>query len=154
MALLRFPILVFSLAASSTNSSDSSESPDEVKLAKNSGHACIFALKCSLGEDAFTRYNLTKENLFLGSCISFMIDIWAVGVTLYCLLFGMLPFFSDFELKLFEKIVNDPLKFPTFKEIQSNKVSKVSCEEEYEMAKDLLLKLLEKIPKRNDYTCH
>ncbi|CAI1988984.1 hypothetical protein SEUBUCD646_0E02150 [Saccharomyces eubayanus] len=137
-----------SLAATSTNSSDSSESLDELELAKTVGTPAFFAPEMCLGEDAFAKYNLTKENLFRGSCISFMIDIWAVGVTLYCLIFGMLPFFSDFELRLFEKIVNDPLKFPSYKEMQSNKVSKISCKEEYEMAKDLLLKLLEKNPQK------
>ncbi|CAI4060561.1 hypothetical protein SKDZ_05G1970 [Saccharomyces kudriavzevii ZP591] len=137
-----------SLAASSTNSSDSSESLNELELAKTVGTPAFFAPEMCLGEDAFTKYNLTKDNLFRGSCISFMIDIWAVGVTLYCLLFGMLPFFSDFELKLFEKIVDDPLKFPTYEEMQSNNVSKISCEEEYQMAKDLLSKLLEKNPQK------
>lgn len=137
-----------SLAATSTNSSDSNESLDELELAKTVGTPAFFAPEMCLGEDAFAKYNLTKENLFRGSCISFMIDIWAVGVTLYCLIFGMLPFFSDFELKLFEKIVNDPLKFPSYKEMRSNKVSNISCEEEYEMAKDLLLKLLEKNPQK------
>lgn len=93
-----------SLAASSTNSSDSSESLDELELAKTVGTPAFFAPEMCLGEDAFTRYNLTKENLFRGSCISFMIDIWAVGVTLYCLLFGMLPFFLILSSNYLKKL--------------------------------------------------
>lgn len=40
------------------------------------------------------------------------IDIWALGVTLFCLLFDTLPFNSESEFKLFEVINNEPLKIP------------------------------------------
>ncbi|KAI9175738.1 hypothetical protein H9P43_006102 [Blastocladiella emersonii ATCC 22665] len=40
------------------------------------------------------------------------IDVWAVGVTLYCLYFGVCPFVADSEFELFEKIPVQPLTFP------------------------------------------
>ncbi|CCD23285.1 serine/threonine protein kinase SAK1 NDAI_0B02500 [Naumovozyma dairenensis CBS 421] len=128
------------------NSED--ESIDEVELAKTAGTPAFFAPEICLGEDAFTKFNFQKNDLFKGSSISFMIDIWALGITMYCLLFGMLPFISEYELDLFEKIINDPLKFPSFEELSSNNVSFISCGQEYELAKDVLNRLLEKNPSK------
>lgn len=151
-----------SLAASGSEDADNVESIDEVELAKTAGTPAFFAPEICLGNEAFEKYQLKREDLFKGSSVSFMIDIWALGVTLYCLLFGMLPFISDYELELFEKIVNDPVRFPSYKEVKNNHVSMVSNEEEYHMAIDLVNRLLEKNPmkritiaeiKRHPFAC-
>ncbi|AQZ18803.1 SAK1 (YER129W) and TOS3 (YGL179C) [Zygosaccharomyces parabailii] len=135
-----------SLAARGPNDNANVESLDELELAKTAGTPVFFAPEICLGDEAFEKFNLDRKELFKGSSISFMIDIWALGVTLYCLLFGMLPFISDFELELFEKIVNQPLTCPTFQDIKHNRISHVSCEEEYQLALDLLNGLLQKNP--------
>ncbi|KAJ1917262.1 hypothetical protein H4219_003292 [Mycoemilia scoparia] len=41
------------------------------------------------------------------------IDIWAMGVTLYCLVCGKVPFKADTEFELFEIIPRKELEFPT-----------------------------------------
>ena len=127
---------------------ESHDSLNEVELAKTAGTPAFFAPEICLGDEVFTKFNFDKSEMFSGSCISLMIDIWALGVTFYCLLFGKLPFTSEFELELFNKIVNDPVEVPTFEEIQRNGVSKVSCREEYDAAIDLLNRLLEKNPSK------
>lgn len=119
---------------------------DELELAKTAGTPAFFAPEICLGEEVFTRYNVDRTELFNGSCISLMIDIWALGVTLYCLLFGKLPFVSNHELELFEKIVNNKVLYPSFDELNSNNVSKISCKQEYDSCIDLLDRLLEKNP--------
>lgn len=131
------------------NNSDiitTTSSVDELELAKTAGTPAFFAPEICLGEEVFTRYNVNRTELFNGSCISLMIDIWALGVTLYCLLFGKLPFVSNHELELFEKIVNDKVMYPSFNELSSNNISNVSCEQEYDSCIDLLDRLLEKNP--------
>lgn len=40
------------------------------------------------------------------------IDIWALGVMMYLMLFGEFPFYSTNEDELVKKIVEDPLVFP------------------------------------------
>ncbi|KAJ3014854.1 hypothetical protein HKX48_004909 [Thoreauomyces humboldtii] len=40
------------------------------------------------------------------------IDIWAIGVTLYCLVFGRVPFTAESEFELFNVISRKPLEFP------------------------------------------
>ncbi|QLL34549.1 hypothetical protein HG536_0G04110 [Torulaspora globosa] len=151
-----------SLAATGGDDEDGLDSVDEVELAKTAGTPAFFAPEICLGNEAFERFQLKRQDLFKGSSISFMIDIWALGVTLYCLLFGMLPFISSYELELFEKIVNDPVKYPSYAEVRANNVSEVSGEEEYKAAIDLLDALLQKNPmkrititqiKKHPFTC-
>ncbi|KRX10308.1 Protein kinase-like domain [Pseudocohnilembus persalinus] len=46
-------------------------------------------------------------------------DIWALGVTFYCLVYKKLPFYDVNQLKLFQKIQNSKLTFPLFPSISS-----------------------------------
>lgn len=41
------------------------------------------------------------------------IDVWAIGVMLYAMLYGHLPFWGESEEEFAEKIINAPLKFPS-----------------------------------------
>jgi serine/threonine protein kinase len=41
------------------------------------------------------------------------IDVWAIGVMFYAMLYGRLPFNHDEEKELIKSIKNDPLKFPS-----------------------------------------
>lgn len=135
-----------SLAATKDTKNEGKDALDELELAKTVGTPAFFAPEICLGDEAKLKYQMCKGENFNGTCISYMIDIWALGVTLYCLLFGTLPFISNFEMELFEKIVNEPLVFPDFNDLRKNNISKISCIEEYEAAKDLLSKLLTKNP--------
>ena len=60
-------------------------------------------------------------------------DIWSMGVTLYCLYFGKIPFERMGVLDLYESIKNDELHIEG------------DCEEDF---KDLIYKLLQKDPSR------
>lgn len=77
---------------------------------------------------------LPPEALSGDEYCGFKADIWSIGVTMYALLFGYLPYFSTDVMKLFEKIEKDPLVFPA------------SCVDED--LKDLLRSILEKDPEK------
>ncbi|SCU87729.1 LAMI_0D07250g1_1 [Lachancea mirantina] len=137
----------FGVSLAASTGEGGNENIDELELAKTAGTPAFFAPEICLGHEAADKFpppkNQTKQD---ESIISFKIDIWALGVTLHCLLFGMLPFISDFELDLFMKIINEPLEFKSFHEMNSNDVSKISSAKEYNFAKDLLTQLLVKNP--------
>ncbi|CAG8529038.1 4814_t:CDS:2 [Gigaspora margarita] len=64
------------------------------------------------------------------------IDVWALGVTLYCFIFGRCPFIADTEFELFFHVIpRQPLEFPDDIPISDS-------------LKDLLTRLLEKDPQK------
>ena len=40
------------------------------------------------------------------------IDVWAIGIMFYAMIFGTLPFLSSNEKELVRQITHDPVKFP------------------------------------------
>uniref|UniRef100_A0A3B4ZH31 calcium/calmodulin-dependent protein kinase n=1 Tax=Stegastes partitus TaxID=144197 RepID=A0A3B4ZH31_9TELE len=49
-----------------------------------------------------------REQSFTGKAL----DVWAMGVTLYCFVFGMCPFYDEYIVSLHNKIKNKPVEFP------------------------------------------
>ncbi len=41
------------------------------------------------------------------------IDVWALGVTLYCIIYGHLPYVANNEFELFGRIAREPVIYPT-----------------------------------------
>lgn len=127
---------------------------NDLELAKTAGTPAFFAPELCVS---------TTSDDQRPPRITHKIDIWAFGVTLYCMLFGKVPFIAEGELQLFNVIVNDPLVFPDEIAEQLTPSSSISSSEnplspvlslpdpQLELAKDLLLHLLEKDPvKRYD----
>ncbi|KAI8348985.1 kinase-like domain-containing protein [Mortierella sp. GBAus27b] len=109
---------------------DLENSPDDLELAKTAGSPAFFAPElypsASTGMLPATtgRPPITKA-----------IDIWALGVTLYCFVYGRCPFIADTEFELFNII---PRKQPVFPDHVPGR-GYVNPE-----IKDLLSRLLEK----------
>ncbi|EMR10157.1 hypothetical protein PNEG_01431 [Pneumocystis murina B123] len=94
---------------------------NELELAKTAGTPAFFAPELCYC-DPSKRCTITKA-----------IDIWALGITLYCLLFGSCPFTADGEYELMNVIPTKPLEIPSTPPIGDK-------------AKNLLKRLLEKDP--------
>ncbi|KAI7893391.1 kinase-like domain-containing protein [Mucor mucedo] len=102
---------------------------DEIdrELAETAGTPAFFAPElCSSVENNHDEKHITKA-----------IDVWALGVTLYCLIYGQCPFTASTEFELFDIIPTLPLSFPT--------VEQIGFETPHELM-DLLSKLLTKDP--------
>ncbi|XP_032901815.1 calcium/calmodulin-dependent protein kinase kinase 1 isoform X2 [Amblyraja radiata] len=88
-------------------------------------------LSSTAGTPAFMAPEMLSEarKSFHGKAL----DVWAIGVTLYCLVYGKCPFMDDFILTLHTKIRNRPVEFPERPELS-------------EELKNLLLQMLDKNP--------
>lgn len=75
--------------------------------------------------------------------VTYKIDIWALGITLFCLIFGCLPFHADSEFQLFDIINHNDVNFPDMK---LWRVAAKLSDTDFNIVKDLLLKLLDKNP--------
>lgn len=88
-------------------------------------------LSCTAGTPAFMApETMTEyEQTFSGKAL----DVWAMGVTLYCFVFGKCPFYDDYIVALHNKIKNKPVEFPEIPSISED-------------LKDLIERMLDKKP--------
>lgn len=99
---------------------------NEQELSKTVGTPAFFAPEmCVFGDDA-VRHKAR---------VNYKIDIWAYGVTLFCFLYGCLPFEADNEYELFRVIAGQELQFPDRGD-----------DDDLRLANDLLRGLLHKDP--------
>ena len=67
------------------------------------------------------------------------VDVWALGVTLFCMLYNKLPFYDQMDYLLFEKIHKEELKIPEDRQISPG-------------LRSLMLSMLEKDPAKRATT--
>ncbi|XP_038830152.1 calcium/calmodulin-dependent protein kinase kinase 1-like isoform X3 [Salvelinus namaycush] len=88
-------------------------------------------LSSSAGTPAFMAPEMMTdhEQSFTGKAL----DVWAMGVTLYCFVYGKCPFIDEYIIGLHNKIRNRPVEFPDTPEV---------CKE----LKELIIRMLDKNP--------
>lgn len=80
---------------------DAADFDDDLELAKTVGTPAFFA-----PELCYT--DLDKEQ----PKITEQIDVWSLGITLYCLIYARIPFLADDEYQLFRAIAKDDVYIP------------------------------------------
>lgn len=86
---------------------DATELDDARELSKTVGTPAFYAPElCYTGDDFVQAIGKVPK-------ITGAIDIWSLGVTLYGMIFGRLPFVSDDEFNMFQTIVKNELFIPT-----------------------------------------
>uniref|UniRef100_A0A7N8XIT6 calcium/calmodulin-dependent protein kinase n=1 Tax=Mastacembelus armatus TaxID=205130 RepID=A0A7N8XIT6_9TELE len=63
------------------------------------------------------------EQSFSGKAL----DVWAMGVTLYCFVFGKCPFYDEYIVSLHNKIKNKPVEFPEIPLISKELKELIEC---------------------------
>lgn len=101
----------------------------ELELAKTVGTPAFFSPELCIP----TEINHIGERKM--PHISSKVDVWAFGVTLYCLIYGYLPFEADNEYELFRVIANEDISLPD-----------PEGDKDLRLANELLSKLLTKNP--------
>ena len=90
-----------------TSESEARDFDDDLELAKTVGTPAFFAPElCYTGtSDDWPPTSQPK--------VTEQIDVWSLGVTLYCLIFARIPFLAEDEWQMFKKIANDEVYIPT-----------------------------------------
>ncbi|KAI5840811.1 kinase-like domain-containing protein [Morchella snyderi] len=101
---------------------------NDIELAKTAGTPAFFAPELCHIDPTGPRQ------------ITSAIDVWALGVTLYCLLFARCPFMADNEFQLLQVIAKEELMIP------NRQLLEMETEPVDEDLKDLLKRLLIKDP--------
>ncbi|KAH7021152.1 kinase-like domain-containing protein [Microdochium trichocladiopsis] len=81
--------------------SEACDFDDDLELAKTVGTPAFFA-----PELCYTDIDEKQPR------ISEQIDIWSLGVTLYCLIYARIPFLAEDEFQMFKKIAKEPVLIP------------------------------------------
>lgn len=79
---------------------DAQDFDDDLELAKTVGTPAFFAPELCHTEVG-VQHKVTEQ-----------IDVWSLGVTLYCLIFARIPFLAEDEFKLFKAIATEPVYIP------------------------------------------
>lgn len=82
--------------------SEARDFDDDLELAKTVGTPAFFA-----PELCYT--DIDREHQ---PKISELIDVWSLGVTLYCLIFARIPFMAEDEFQMFKKIATEDVHIP------------------------------------------
>lgn len=116
---------------------------DDKELGKSMGTPAFFAPE--LCQFVNKRLLMLNEKDLLKSRIDARIDLWSLGVILFCLFFHQLPFEGFNEFGLFKNIVNGELKFPKTKE--GSHIEQRDLRE-LDLLKSLISRLLSKDPNK------
>lgn len=100
---------------------DATELQDAYELAKTVGTPAFYAPELCYTPEEYEESESREAPKVTGA-----IDLWALGVTLYCMIFGRLPFLADGEHSMFEKINREELFIPSerLKAVEDNPVSR------------------------------
>ena len=79
---------------------------EDIELAKTVGTPAFYAPELC-DPDFFDTDKYTQRPAITGQ-----IDVWALGVTLYAMIYGRLPFYDSNEFKMYEKIARDDVFIP------------------------------------------
>ncbi|KAL8737637.1 MAG: hypothetical protein Q9181_001480 [Wetmoreana brouardii] len=133
---------------------DAADLDEAIELAKTVGTPAFYAPELC-DPDIFMVDNKTRRPPITGQ-----IDVWALGVTLYCMIFGRLPFHDTHEFTMYEKIAKEELFIPRQRlkavedkpkpQMNSNKRFDdiVEYEDVDDELRDLLKRLLNKDPSK------
>lgn len=82
--------------------SEAQDFDDELELSKTVGTPAFFAPElCYTDLDSGSPPKITEK-----------IDIWSLGVTLYCMIFARIPFLAEDEFRMFRKIATEKVYIP------------------------------------------
>lgn len=80
---------------------DATDFDDDLELAKTVGTPAFFAPELCYTDEDIEPPKVTEQ-----------IDVWSLGITLYCLIFARLPFLADDEWQLFRCIAKEEIYIP------------------------------------------